>query len=119
MANVIVLFEVTIKNGKMEDSLARAAQIKESLNHVPGFIRAERFSSIAAAEKLLSVSIWENEESVSKWRTFPAHRQSQQMGRTENFADYKITVVTPIRCYTMNECEKAPSDSNCYFNTEV
>lgn len=37
-------------------------------------------------------------------------------GRQEdNFVDHKITVVTPIRCYTMTERSGAPADSNEYF----
>jgi len=115
MANVIVLFEVTIKEGKMDDYLARAGQLKEFLKDAKGFVRAERFSSLATEGKLLSMSIWENEESVSNWRNLMAHRQSQQHGRMDDFVDYKITVVTPLRCYTMDKREEAPADSNQYF----
>lgn len=40
MENVIVLFEVTIKDGKMEDYLARASKLKEHLKNIEGFIKA-------------------------------------------------------------------------------
>lgn len=93
-------------------------QLKEFLKDVPGFIRAERFSSLATEGKLLSMSVWENEESVSKWRNLMVHRQSQQAGRTDDFADYAITVVTPVRCYTMDTRKEAPADSNHYFCLE-
>ncbi len=115
MANVLVLFEVTVKQGRMNDYLARAGRLQEFLNKAPGFIRSERFSSLAAEGKLLSMSVWENEESVSGWRNIMAHRQSQKAGRLQDFADYKITVVTPVRCYTMNTREEAPDDSNRFF----
>ena len=37
-------------------------------------------------------------------------------GRQEDlFVDHKITVVTPIRCYTSAERSGAPADSNAYF----
>ena len=29
--------------------------------------------------------------------------------------DYKITVVTPLRSYTMTDRQNAPADSNQYF----
>ena len=119
MANVIVLFEVTIKNGKMEDYLARARQMKILLQDAQGFIRAERFSSLITKGKLLSLSVWENEECVSKWRNLLAHRHSQQRGRIEDFMDYTITVATPVRSYTRNNRKEAPADSNQYFSMEA
>lgn len=115
MANVIVLFEVTVKDGKMDDYLKMAASLKESLGKAKGFICSERFSSLGADRKLLSMSVWKNEESVTEWRNLVAHRIAQKHGRTNDFADYKITVVTPIRTYTMTDREKAPADSNRYF----
>lgn len=115
MANVIVLFEVTVKNGKMDDYLRMAASLKESLGKAKGFIRSERFSSLSTDGKLLSMSVWENEESVAEWRNLAAHRTAQKTGRTNDFADYKITVVTPVRTYTMTGREEAPADSNTYF----
>ena len=41
---VIVLFEVTVKPGKMEDYLKMAASLKDSIANAEGFIRSERFS---------------------------------------------------------------------------
>lgn len=119
MENVIVLFEVTVKNGKMENYLSRAGKLKELLKDAPGFIRVERFSSFATEGKILSMSVWEDEESVSKWRNCMEHRQSQNEGRTEDFIDYTITVLTPVRQYTMNTRKNAPTDSNKYFGVEV
>ncbi len=116
MANIIVLFEVTLKDGKMDDYLNMAASLKEALSHADGFIHAERFKSLSEKGKLLSLSEWKDEESIAKWRNLEAHRMCQQAGRTYNFVDYKITVVTPLRCYTMNMRENAPTDANQYFN---
>jgi len=115
MENVIVLFEVTVKEGKMDDYLRIAASLKESLGKAKGFIRSERFSSLATDGKLLSMSVWENAESVTEWRNLAAHRTAQKHVRINDFVDYKITVVTPVRTYTMNDRENAPTDSNTYF----
>ena len=46
MENIIVLFEVTIKDGKIEYYLKRANELKEYLKNIKGFVRAERFSSL-------------------------------------------------------------------------
>lgn len=122
MANVIVLFEVTIKEGKMDDYLNMAASLKTELEHseelskADGFIGAERFESLSTKGKLLSKSEWKDEESVTKWRNMAKHRMCQKAGREHDFIDYKITVVTPLRCYTMTMRDEAPVDANQYFN---
>lgn len=115
MNNIIVLFEVSVKSGKMDEYLKMADSLKESLAKAEGFIRSERFSSLASEGKLLSMSVWENEESISKWRNFNTHRIAQKNGRMNDFADYKITVVTPVRTYTMTDRTEAPADSNKYW----
>lgn len=115
MNNVIVLFEVTVKNGKMQDYLKLAGSLKEHLSQANGFIRAERFSSLATDGKLLSMSVWEDEESVARWRNLAEHRICQESGRKNDFADYKITVVTPLRSYTMTDRTESPTDSNKYL----
>lgn len=116
MANVIVLFEVTIKEGRMDDYLNMAASLKEELAKADGFISADRFESLSAKGKLLSKSEWKDEESVTKWRNMAKHRMCQKAGREHDFIDYKITVVTPLRCYTMTMRDEAPADANQYFN---
>lgn len=115
MNEVLVLFEVTVKDGKMEDYLKMAASLKDELSNAEGFLRSERFSSLVVEGKLLSMSVWRDEESVARWRNMTTHRLCQKHGRTEGFADYKITVVTPVRTYTMTKREGAPKDSNLYF----
>ena len=113
---VIVLFEVTVKKDNMDDYLQRASLLKEELKNYDGFISAERFSSLSNEGKLLSMSVWRDEESVTKWRNNAMHRASQKAGRDENFVDYKITVVSPVRTYTISDRKNAPTDSNKYFN---
>ena len=115
METIIVLFEVTVKSGKMDDYLKMAASLKDSIANADGFIRSERFSSLSVDGKLLSLSVWKDEESIEKWRNLAAHRMCQKHGRMHDFVDYKITVVTPLRTYTMTERQNAPTDSNRYF----
>lgn len=115
MSEVIVLFEVKIKENKMSAYLDRAASLRTELEKTPGFIRSERFSSLAEKGKLLSMSVWKDEESIRTWRNVPAHRASQKLTRDEICEDFKITVVTPIRTYTLTDRENAPEDSNRFF----
>lgn len=112
---VFVLFEVIIKKSCMDDYLALAATLKNELVKSEGFIRSERFSSLVNEGKLLSLSIWENEEAVSKWRNQLDHRASQRQGRDSMFESYSITVALKIRTYRKNERMEAPEDSNQIF----
>ena len=116
MANVIVLFEVTLKECHSDAYLAAAAALKQELVQTDGFLGAERFTSLASPGKLLSKSEWRDEQSVAKWRNTLRHRMAQTQGRLNDFADYKITVATPVRCYTLSSRDEAPNDSNRYFN---
>ena len=115
MATVTVLFEVTIKEGHMDHYLAMAASLKEELAKAEGFLASERFQSLSQPNKLLSKSEWRDEESVRRWRTAAAHRVCQQAGREADFEDYRITVVTPLRTYTLTGRDEAPADSNSFF----
>lgn len=112
---VLVIFEVTIKKDYMDQYLALAASLKDGLAKAEGFIRSERFSSLSQEGKLLSLSFWQDEEAVSKWRNQMAHRQSQQHGREQIFEEYRITVASAMRQYTIDERDEAPLDSNQYF----
>ena len=76
MANVIVLFEVTLKEGHSDAYLAAAAALKQELVQTDGFLGAERFTSLASPGKLLSKSEWRDEQSVAKWRNTLRHRMA-------------------------------------------
>lgn len=113
---IYVIFEVTIKEGCMDNYLALAGRLKENLAQAEGFIRSERFSSLVAERKLLSLSVWEDEAAVSSWRNLQAHRMSQQAGRDSIFESYTISVASHLRSYSDSERRQAPADSNEYFN---
>lgn len=108
---ILVIFEVTIKEGCMDSYLAIAGKLKEKLVGAKGFIRAERFSSLVTERKVLSLSVWEDEEAVNEWRNQQEHRQGQHQGRDALFESYTITVASALRSYTDQERQEAPADS--------
>lgn len=112
---IYVIFEVIIKENRMDQYLNIAAELKDCLVENKGFIRSERFSSIVDERKLLSLSVWENEEGLNKWRNQTEHRLSQRQGRESVFESYSITVTSKIRSYTNIDREEAPKDSNELF----
>jgi heme-degrading monooxygenase HmoA len=111
----VVIFEVTPKKEGMQDYLAHVANLRNELSKMEGFISSERFSSLNEDGKLLSISVWKNEESASKWRNHIVHRQSQKAGHNSLFEKYHITVASVIREYSDNDRTEAPQDSNNYL----
>ncbi|APC79205.1 antibiotic biosynthesis monooxygenase family protein [Clostridium botulinum] len=89
--------------------------LKHQLVKIDGFIRSERFSSLVNERKILSLSVWEDGDAVSKWRNIVEHRMAQQQGRDSIFESYTITVVSSLRSYTDKERAEAPNDSNTFF----
>ncbi len=113
---IYVLFEVIVKKVYMDDYLYLASNLKNYLEDFDGFVRSERFSSLINNGKILSLSIWENEEAVNKWRNQIEHRMSQEKGYNNMFESYTITVTSQIRNYSKNNRIEAPEDSNNFLN---
>lgn len=108
---VTVIFEVIPATGKRDEYLDLAAQLKPELSKIEGFISIERFQSLTNPEKILSLSFWENEESIQKWRNLEMHRAAQKKGRSGVFADYRLRVAVVERDYGMQAREQVPADS--------
>ena len=113
---IYVIFEVIINKNKMDEYLNLASELKNELSLCDGFVRSERFSSILDERKLLSLSVWESEESINNWINKLKHRLSQKQGRDSVFENYSLTVASQIRNYTNIDRREAPIDSNKFFN---
>ena len=108
---IAVIFEVIPKSGGKDEYLAIAASLKEKLVNIPGFISIERFQSMADPNKILSLSFWEDETSVAKWRNLEEHRNAQSKGRGGLFNDYRIRIGNIARDYSLSKREQTPKDS--------
>lgn len=106
-----VIFEVTPTPGQRSAYLDAAAALKPLLAQIDGFVSIERFESLSAPGKLLSLSFWRDEEAVARWRQQEAHRSTQASGRDHVFADYRLRVAAVVRDYGMNNRAQAPADS--------
>ena len=77
-----------------------------------GFISVERFESLTAPGKMLSLSFWRDEDAVRRWRKHERHRATQAAGRGGIFDDYRLRVASVLRDYGMvARREEAPADS--------
>lgn len=95
-----VIFEVEIADGKKNQYLDIAKMLKEQLVKMPGFLSIERFQSLVNEGKLLSLSFWEDEESLLFWKKNIDHMGAQKKGRESIFKDYRIRIAKVERDYT-------------------
>lgn len=108
---IAVIFEVWPKAERKQEYLDVAAGLKPLLEKIDGFISIERFESLVEPGKILSLSIWRDEQAVAAWRQLEQHRTAQAKGRAEIFKDYRLRVAGVIRDYGMARREEAPRDS--------
>jgi heme-degrading monooxygenase HmoA len=108
---IAIIFEVWPDPAHREVYLNTAASLRPLFEKIDGFISVERFESLTEPGKLLSLSVWRDEEAVAQWRAVEAHRIAQARGRDKLFLNYRLRVAGIIRDYGMNEREQAPPDN--------
>jgi heme-degrading monooxygenase HmoA len=99
----VVVFEVSMKEGRTDQYFDLAASLRPELETVDGFISVERFESVATPGKFVSISFWRDADAVRAWRENAGHAIAQDKGKTEVFADFRISVAEVERQYTMAE----------------
>ena len=108
---IAVIFEVWINPDHKQDYLAQASKLRALLEGIDGFISVERFQSLIEPDKILSLSLFRDEEAVKNWRNTIEHREAQALGRNGYFLDYKLRITRVLRDYGMDDREQAPADS--------
>ncbi len=108
---IAVIFEVLPAEGKRDEYLNIASELKPHLEKIDGFISIERFSSLVEEGKVLSLSFWRDEAAIEEWRNQETHRLAQQKGRGGVFSNYRLRVANVYRDYGMDSREQAPADS--------
>ncbi len=106
-----VIFEVRPKEERIDEYLDLAAALRPELEKIDGFISIERFKSLTDEGKVLSLSIWRDEEAITAWRNVAQHREAQAKGRAVIFIDYRIRVAEVLRDYSMIKRGEAPADA--------
>ena len=108
---IAVIFEVEPRPGKKDAYLEIAARLRPQLEQMDGFISVERFQSLTQPGKILSLSIWRDEEAVRAWRNVMLHREAQKQGRAGIFKSYRLRIASVVRDYGMDRRDQAPADS--------
>jgi heme-degrading monooxygenase HmoA len=115
---IAVIFDVVPAPGRKLEYLDLTEKLRPELEKLDGFISIERFESLTNKGKMLSLSIWHDEDAVKRWRQFEGHRLAQAKGRAGIFADYRLRVASVIRDYCMFERQQAPADSRAIHHSK-
>ena len=108
---IAVIFEVEPAVGMKERYLDHAANLRPMLDGMEGFHSVERFQSLTNPDKLLSLSFFEDEAAIQRWRNTHAHRAAQSAGREGIFDGYRLRIAQVMRDYGMRDRDEAPADS--------
>jgi heme-degrading monooxygenase HmoA len=108
---IAVIFEVEPEEERMKDYLNVAADLRPLLDELQGFISVERFESLTQPGKLVSLSFWDDETAVKRWRNTEEHRQAQAAGRAGILRSYRLRVADVLRDYGSSDRAGAPADS--------
>ncbi len=105
---IAVIFEVWPAEGKVDEYLEIAHELRAELDRIDGFISIERFESIYEPGKYLSLSVFRDEDAVKAWREHAEHRMAQARGKGGIFADYRLRVAEVLRDYGPENRDEAP-----------
>ena len=87
-----VLFEVHPKPTRWDAYMGFAKLLRPELEKIEGFVENIRYRSLTREGWLLSLSTWQDEKALVRWRSHGKHHDVQGRGRTEVFLDYHLRV---------------------------
>ena len=74
-----------------------AAKMVELAAQQPGFLGVESVRDPGGLG--ITVSYWESEDAIRRWKAEAEHRQAQKMGREQWYANYQLRVARVERDY--------------------
>lgn len=88
----VVIFETRPSPAHQSSYMSIAASLKPELSAVKGFSSNVRYRSMTRPGWLLSLSTWENERALVRWRTAGSHHDAQAKARDGVMEDYHLRV---------------------------
>ncbi len=98
---IAVIFEVVPHEDRAQQYFDLAADLREKLQQVDGFLSVERFHSVTTEGKYVSLSFWRDAAAVEAWFSNADHQGAQAEGQRAIFRDYRIRVAEVFRDYDM------------------
>jgi len=96
---IAVIFEVDLDPESGQRYFDLAADLRNELQQIDGFLSVERFQSLTTENRYVSLSFWRDRAAVEAWYRRPRHRAAQEEGRAAIFRDYRIRVAEVFRDY--------------------
>ena len=106
-----VIFEAVPVDETKDEYLEIAGKLRDCLQDQQGFISIERFQSLSEDGKILSISYWQDEAAITRWRNLQEHREAQKKGKERLYHSYRIRVAEVVRDYTEQARDEVPADS--------
>ena len=91
-----LFFEVRPKPGHLPHYFEHVERLRPALARHEGLLFLDRYRSLTDDAILLSHQHWRDEAAILGWRRDSLHLQSQQAGRYQHFADYRIRVASLV-----------------------
>ena len=99
---IAVIFEFTVAEGRGDDYFAWAERLRDEVEAMEGFVSIERFESLSAPGKYVSLSFWRDLEAVRAWRANARHQAAQSAGRDGIFASFRLKTAQVLREITLD-----------------
>ena len=100
---IIVIFEFEINPTEGQNYFDLANGLKQELQKIDGFISVSRFVDMETPNTFVSISRWKDQTAVERWQKHSGHIIAQEKGQNFIFKDYRISVASVIRDYTLNK----------------
>jgi len=97
---VVVVFEFIVNKNRDKDYFLEVEKLQNEIKNAKGFISVERFVNKSTPGYYVSISSWEDEESVNRWHKNSKHIIAQNLGKKEIFRSFRIRVANVIRDYS-------------------
>ena len=107
----LIIFEVYPHNDQKNRYFELAAQLRQTLHEQPGFIHVERFQSLVNEGKILSLSCWESDDAIAKWRHHGDPMVVQEEGKRSVFKSYRLRVAEVVRDYEFSSLPEVTLDA--------
>ena len=92
---VIGIFRSRLKDGVDAGYEPVAVRMLEKVGEAPGLLWVKPFE--AEDGERLTLFAFESDEALGAWRADAEHREAQARGRADFYAEYDLTICTPIR----------------------
>jgi heme-degrading monooxygenase HmoA len=86
---------------------AMADRMEERARTTPGFREIKTYT--AADGERVSIVVFDNRIDHDTWRADPEHRRAQQLGRTDFYSEYSVTVCEQVRHYGFRHVPESAS----------